>query len=485
MGGQAGILEYQEEPRANDNFLEARFRYAVPHGIKRPKALLVLLQGTDSDARPLAEDAFWLRAAGELEAGLVACFFRGEGKAYEDPSQGSGEVLLRAIAHFGEESGTRLEKLPLLMWGHSAGGQFACHFACWKPERTAAFVLIKAGPYACEPDARVAGVAGLFVAGERDTPGRIRSIVQGYEKGRALEAPWAFLLEKQSGHELGKTNEVALPFLQEALDRKTSSDWQACQVEQGSLGEEVSRPSAEPALAMFPGLESARNWARLHRPAALGELASLADPPSTESPVQVEPRQIQLDASGDKCVEQKLVARFPTEGLTVKAVTARPACFQVREGEASGGEGKVFNLNFDPRELPWGPVRGELRIFTSDGKSVQEPVEVPLYAEVQGPLAASPKSLYFGVVKRGEAVERSLVLQAVADPFPALQFEAKGMEGIEVIPAPVRKESGRREYACRFKPQGRLGTCSGEIRVYLDGNTNRWLRLPCFAYVQP
>jgi pimeloyl-ACP methyl ester carboxylesterase len=480
------VLEYSEEPRPESNFLEARFRFVLPEGVKRPKGLLVLLQGTDSDGRNMPQDPFWQKAGKDLQAGLLACFFRGEGRSYEDPSQGSGDVLLRAIDFFSKENGEgSFNKLPLLIWGHSAGGQFACHFACWKPERTAAFVLIKAGPYACEPDARARNVAGMFVAGERDTPGRIRGIVQGYEKGRVLGAPWAFLYEKQSGHELGKTNEVALPFLKEALARKASSDWQAVNVERGSVGQEKDRASEDPAEAFFPGPESAGRWEGLHRPSSLQILASLPDPPATESLVRVEPRQIQWEAAEQESAEQLVRVAPYGEGIVVKTAVARPSCFVVTE-ETKTSEGlSALKIRLDPRGLPWGPVRGEVRLVPFRHGAALEAVELPLYADIQGPIGASPKSLFFGVVKKGEQAERSLVLQSASGPVPTLNFETKGMADMEVVPSDFKGELGRKEYVCRFKPQGRLGTCSGEIRVYLEGKTDRWLRVPCFGYVQP
>jgi len=56
---------------------------------------------------------------------------------------------------------------PLILWGHSAGGQYNYEFACWKPDRVIAFIVNKGGFYytALAPKA-TRNVPGLFYTGE-------------------------------------------------------------------------------------------------------------------------------------------------------------------------------------------------------------------------------------------------------------------------------------------------------------------------------
>ena len=71
-----------------------------------------------------------------------------KGGGYYEADKGSGAALLESIKAFGVESKhPELEHAPLLLWGHSARGQFNYDFTCWKPDRVIAFVANKGAYY--------------------------------------------------------------------------------------------------------------------------------------------------------------------------------------------------------------------------------------------------------------------------------------------------------------------------------------------------
>ncbi|NJK93465.1 MAG: alpha/beta hydrolase [Blastochloris sp.] len=108
---------------------------------------MVLVPGTDGDARPWLREARWIKYANEENFVLVACYFRGDGaKAYDHAAGGSGQALLNQLDVVRKKQGW--PDLPVLVLGHSAGAQFAFQLARWNPQRVKAYVGIKAGGYA-------------------------------------------------------------------------------------------------------------------------------------------------------------------------------------------------------------------------------------------------------------------------------------------------------------------------------------------------
>lgn len=83
--------------------------------------------------------------------GVIGCFFRDSTKRsarYRHADNGSGEGLLEALQAFAEAHGRpEVGEASLLLWGHSAGGQFNFNFACLEPDRVIGFVVNKGGYY--------------------------------------------------------------------------------------------------------------------------------------------------------------------------------------------------------------------------------------------------------------------------------------------------------------------------------------------------
>lgn len=184
-----------------------------------PRAVLVLVPGSNGDGRFDVHDRHWTRFAEQQNLALVGCFFKDKIpspiEGYIRVEQGSGDCLLSAL----EDS--KLGHLPILMWGFSAGGEYNYEFTCWitqtQPDRVAAFVVNKGGIYctALAPEG-ARKVPGIFFIGDKDAVYR-RSILQGiWSMNVACGAVWEKHHE-DVGHIPANSEDVAKTFFADTL----------------------------------------------------------------------------------------------------------------------------------------------------------------------------------------------------------------------------------------------------------------------------
>lgn len=196
--------KFEALPAGDDTFELARFAARIPAGT--PKAVVVLTPGSGGDGRWMVRDSFWTKFADAHKLALVGCNFTDRhptnmAEQYVIASRGSGAALLSALCSFG------LGATGLLMWGHSAGGQFNYEFACWhapvEPGRILCFVVNKGGIYytALAPiETRI--TPAVFFIGLKDAAYR-RFILAGlYHMNIAVGAKWLVHYENLA-HEVG------------------------------------------------------------------------------------------------------------------------------------------------------------------------------------------------------------------------------------------------------------------------------------------
>jgi pimeloyl-ACP methyl ester carboxylesterase len=210
---------------AGRNFNKALFRLWYPDGTKSIKGIIVLMPGSNGDGRSASNDTSWQNLAAKHNFALLGCYFTDRQhpdmsiEDYCNVREGSGQALVDVIKLFAEKSGrNELANAPLVLWGHSAGGQFNYEFACWKPERVIAFVVNKGGFYytALAP-AQTRNVPGIFFTGENDMDAR-KDIVKGiFSMNRRAGALWTFAEEPAAGHEVGQTKALAGIFFDEVI----------------------------------------------------------------------------------------------------------------------------------------------------------------------------------------------------------------------------------------------------------------------------
>ncbi len=213
---EAATLDCEMDPR--DNFSKAAFRLWLPDDSATIRGVAILVPGLEGDGRPMADDSFWQEFARRQNFALVACFLKGRPNyksAYYHAHDGTGKALLDALKTFaGQARHPELENAPLILWGHSAGGQFNYEFACWKPQRVIAFIVNKGGYYAAKSSPETRHVPAILFAGEKDTELRVRNIKALFDVNRRQGALWALAIEPNAGHEPGRTRDVALAFFE-------------------------------------------------------------------------------------------------------------------------------------------------------------------------------------------------------------------------------------------------------------------------------
>ena len=162
----------------------------------------------------------------EHQLALVGCCFQDKPHAknsfiegYALASSGSGQALLDALTAFAAASKhNEVASAPLVLWGHSAGGQFNYEFTCWKPDRVLAFVVNKGGVYYTHLAPKSARrVPGVFFIGENDMEFRKMSVYGIYAVNRRAHALWTLAVEPKAGHEVGKTRDFAIAFFDAVL----------------------------------------------------------------------------------------------------------------------------------------------------------------------------------------------------------------------------------------------------------------------------
>ena len=240
-----------------NNFQKAAFRLWYPDNYKSISGIIVLMPGSNGDGRGWTSDIFWQELAQKHNFALLGCYFTDYKhddmniESYTNAENGSGQALLDVISRFGEKSGFKeLSNTPLVLWGHSAGGQFNYEFVCWKPERVIAFVVNKGGfYYSALASKQTRNVPGLFFTGDKDIESR-KYIIKGiFLMNRRAGALWCFGEEPGAGHEIGQTQKLAARFfdniiplrLQNKAVEDSSSELKLLMSESGLIGDNQSK----------------------------------------------------------------------------------------------------------------------------------------------------------------------------------------------------------------------------------------------------
>ena len=285
LNSTAGAVVLDDSIPPGNNFDKAAFRLWYPDDYKTISGIIVLMPGSNEEGRDLVYDESWQELAQKHGFALLGCYFTDpmhEDMAvefYANAKEGSGQALLTALSHFAEKSGfPGVADAPLVLWGHSAGGQFNYEFACWKPERVIAFVVNKGGIYFTALAPKPArNVPGLIFTGENDYQPR-KDILKGiYSLNRRIGALWALAEEPKAGHEIGQTQKLAGIFFDEIIPLRlhkktsgsdTSSSLQDLSIGQGYAGDLKTRKFTAMndelgnyyAVSWLPTLKFAEAW---------------------------------------------------------------------------------------------------------------------------------------------------------------------------------------------------------------------------------
>ena len=221
-------------PKDGDNFIVASFNYLVPQKTIKPRYILVLTPGFNGDGGRFLQHQQWRNFAKQSGGAMVACTYIAMPEQtpdeiknyvhYAAAQHGSGAALESAIDQFDElDPAHSLKDLPLLIYGHSAGGQFAYGFTCHNPKRMIGFAAAKGGYYYPEPIEGTYKVPGLLISGGQDLARRKNEIRSLFESHRKQGAPWCWM-EDSYGHGTANTLDVILPYFKELLQIRLASD---------------------------------------------------------------------------------------------------------------------------------------------------------------------------------------------------------------------------------------------------------------------
>ena len=295
-----------------ENYDNAEFRLWLPERLGAVRGVLVAVHGSNLDSRPWVDQSSWKEFAERRGVDVRASFWRDlvlrhglallgcrlTDKQHEDMfieeytrvGGGSGQALLDALKRFAALSGHReLACAPLVFWGISAGGQFNYEFACWRPERTLAFVLNKGGIYYTALALRAArGVPGILFVGDKDSPFR-NGVINGiFSMNRRAGALWALTVEPGAAHELARSLEMSEAYFDEVLPlrlpREPGGALRPLRLEDGYLGDLNTfayapyneEKAKEAPAAWLPTEKAARAWQAVMsgKPLSLGLMYS-------------------------------------------------------------------------------------------------------------------------------------------------------------------------------------------------------------------
>jgi len=221
-GLSAATFEHEIAPGKKDNFDKAAFRLWIDDSVERVNGIVCVALGINGDSRDEVDQPVWRDFARKHDLAVVGVFLRSPENAiiqYGRAERGSGAALVASLDALAEKSGhPEIASVPLLMWGHSAGGMFNFGFACYAPARVLAFATIKSGIFESPVSDEARAVPGLFIVGEKDRPHRILGANKAVFENRQRGARWCLAVEADVGHAISKANEIIIPFFEAVLE---------------------------------------------------------------------------------------------------------------------------------------------------------------------------------------------------------------------------------------------------------------------------
>jgi hypothetical protein len=143
-------------------------------------------------------------------------------------------------------------------------------------------------------------------------------------------------------------------------------------------------------------------------------------------------------------------------------------------------------LTFTPAAFPLGNFKSELRIrFRRDGNYLDEELKIPVNALITSDVAASPPSLFFGVLYDGAAKEGQIQIKSKTGAPVFLQsISTDNPETLQVSKVPDEAGAPLR-IAYRFSPKGKKGDISTKLKVAVSINhKTRYLEIPALCYIK-
>lgn len=259
-------------PGKGANFNVAEFRLWIPDTSDVPevKAILMLMEGSNSNGMYLTGEKEWRTFAIENKIALLGVHLESEStktgfESYWNAGGGSGSALIKAVEAIATKNNLpKIASLPFLLRGYSAGGMFSYYFSGYQPNRVIAFANIRGWILNQNAD-ETKDIPGLFLIGELDMPNSSQEYMtkQNVQNKRKLDGLWSYAIEPGAEHFDGfeASDSLIRQFFSSALKSRlsnTSTDLQKINPATGWLGNNDTK--AVYSYSLYPEEKEKAGW---------------------------------------------------------------------------------------------------------------------------------------------------------------------------------------------------------------------------------
>jgi len=487
------VLESQIEGHSTDNFHDAQFRLWTPQTTstptqnpepKTPNSILCFISGSGMNALGLADDPGWQKLATNLNAHLLMAHFRDSGsrKAWHQAEAGSGQALLDALKDLSLQSRSPgLAKLPIFFVGLSTGGQYAYHWASWKPEQTGCFITLKGGMHREVLQPQILGIPSLWVTADGDMAFRQKNIKTVFARHKEAGAHWTLAVEPKAGHESENASRLIQPYLfmvNKTADIQKRETFR--QVSTATLrddvrsGRDARAPSEDDFLKLLRDFEEGKSleaWPQLAMNSkALPEYANV-------SPASLDFGTCE-SGQGSASMEIQVSAHEKSPGWDRVELADPDKLWEVVEAKGSSSP-KMFRMNLKPLpELPLGLFKTSARFRFYQGKTLLlGGMNVPALVRISGDVEAKPRSLYLGVLSNSQSVVKELTLKSRSGRTPVWMGAVSELPK-EIQIKPLTSADGSLVLKCIFLPELPMESASGILRLKFKTDREWVIQIP-------
>ena len=200
-----------------------RYRIWIPADAANIRGVLVLIPGTHGDGRSLVSNSMWQDIAAKHHLGILGCqFSEGEIAPYQDDKKFVAcRSIEKALLQLGKLSGRpELSRVPLALWGHSAGSNLSARFCRYASRKVIAFASCKGTRGPTRDSRNTEEVPMLFAIGSRDQPVWVKNSERNVRSGLRRGALWTLALHPNEGHELAGSLKLAGAFLGSVIEQR-------------------------------------------------------------------------------------------------------------------------------------------------------------------------------------------------------------------------------------------------------------------------
>lgn len=238
----------------------------LPDRVRRVRAVILAVQWGNGDPFYAHQDVRRMLEATDTALLLVRYTTIG-GAVWAanrwNPRSGTLPLLLQRLA---EESGhPEIKDAPLVIWGHSAAGNFGSTFADAQPGRTVAFVAYHSAAAGADGvSADRFRVPALLIAGGKDPAAPAAAIEANWKQARSAGAPWTLAVDPDADHAsedaLNRATGLMVSWITAVLRQRLSSDATLRSVDESGTWLGDSRTGQVSPSGSFAGATLEASW---------------------------------------------------------------------------------------------------------------------------------------------------------------------------------------------------------------------------------